>query len=67
MALTSKKSSSQKAKISFSLKAWKGKEEIKNYVGHSNPLKMKWLIPNAENELSFPISRQKKKKEKRSL
>lgn len=65
MTPTLKTSCSQKAKISFSLKAWKGKEKIKNYVGHNNPLKMKWLILNAENELSLPISRQKK--ENRSL
>lgn len=58
-------SCSQRAKISFSLKAWKGKQEIKTYVGHSNPLKMKTLIQNAEDELSFPISRPKKKKKKK--
>lgn len=64
MALLFKKkknSCSQRAKISFSLKAWKGKEEIKTCVGHSNPLKMKRLIQNAEGELSFPISKKKKR------
>lgn len=59
-----KKSCSQRAKISFSLKAWKGKDEIKTYVGHSNPPKMKRLIQNAEDELSFPISRHNKQTNK---
>lgn len=52
---------SQRSKINFSLKAWTSEKEIKKYVGQSNPLKMKWLILSAENELSYPISRQEKR------
>lgn len=35
-------------------------------MGHSNPPKMKRLIQNAEDELSFPISRHKKQTNKQT-